>query len=254
MLTVSTTLTRSSAEAHSVDCKAHLDRGPFCLPISSQQRGSAETGYFCRPSTLRWTLVTGQFATDATFYREDLNLTRALANLDERIFTMGLTFYTRAVKRLVPLSSGLTSTWSALEKEDLWHECMMSRLLFWWTYTAASCAWPAVPPEWGWHSYKATIPPSSSGARYRNCWQMLQVAVFKGRTTIVNNAFCNPAILAAHPYNSAETLFSPDKRKSLWEVDQTGTVRAPDLQQPSADEVWSVILDLQCKKCSVGTP
>ena len=148
-------------------CKAHLVKG--CLHIPSQQWGSGETGRFCRPSTLGWALVTVQSATDATFYREHLNLTRALANLNEHIFTMGLTFYTGAVKRSVSLPSGITSTWSALEKEVLWHEWMKSRLLLWWIYMAASCAWPAVPPEWGQHSYKAMTLPNSFGAWYRNC-------------------------------------------------------------------------------------
>ena len=95
---------------------------------------------------------------------------------------------------------------------------------------------------------------SNDSAQFFWCMiQELQLAAFKGRTTTINNAFCNPTILAAHPYNPAETQFSPDERKSLQKADQTGTFRAPDQQQPSAAQVWSVILDLQCKKCSVGT-
>lgn len=159
MLTVSTTLTRkSSAEARSADRKAHLVRRPFCLYIPSQRWGSEETGHFCRLSTLGWTLVTVQSDVHATFFRGHLNLTRATANLNECIFTMGLTFYTGAVKWSVPVSSVLTSTWNALEKKVLWHERMISRLLFWRTYLEVSCAWAAMQ-EWGWQSYKAIILP-----------------------------------------------------------------------------------------------
>ena len=115
----------------------------------------------------------------------------------------------------------LTSAWNALEKELLCHKGMMSSLVFWWAYLAVSCAWPAMP-EWGWQSYKAMILPNPL-VHDRNCWQLLQLAVFKGRPTIINNAFCNPTIMATHPYYSAENPVESRKRKSLWEVNQTET-------------------------------
>lgn len=75
---------------------------------------------------------------------------------------------------------------------------------------------------------------SPFGARDIGVVTAAAAAAFRRRITVISKASYNPTVLATHPYNSAETQFSPDKRKTLQKAEPTGEFRAPNEQQPSA--------------------